>query len=113
MAERNDINVGWSNPCFEIWMYAHFGEMPVIRESFICCERFAERFEKVTGQKYFKNDRNIYRKLMKYGDEEKAILTSKKYYKKCIEDGKKKPSEMWPASMVQRLVEEIRRKVGR
>ena len=111
LAEGNDINAGWSNPCFEIWMFAYFGEMPAIKESYICCERFAEKFEKVAGQKYSKNDRDIYRKLVQYGDEEKAIQIAKRYYKKCIEDGKMKPSEMWPASIVQRLVEEIRRKV--
>ena len=111
LAEGNDINAGWSNPCFEIWMFAYFGEMPAIKESYICCERFAEKFEKVTRQKYSKNDRDIYRKLVQHGDEEKAIQIAKRYYKKCIEDGKMKPSEMWPASIVQRLVEEIRRKV--
>ena len=86
LAEKNDINAGWSNPCFEIWMFAYFGEMPTIRESYICCERFAEKFEKVTRQKYSKNDRDIYRKLVQHGDEEKAIQIAKRYYKKCIED---------------------------
>ncbi len=113
LAEKNDINAGWSNPCFEIWMYAYFGEMPAIRESYTCCDRFAEKFEKVTGQKYLKKDRNIYRKLVQYGDGEKAVQVAKRCYKKCIEEGKNKPSEMWPASMVQSLVEEIQRKVER
>ena len=113
LAEKNDINAGWSNPCFEIWLYAYFGEMPAIRESYTCCDRFAEKFEKVTGQKYLKRDRNIYRKLVQYGDEEKAVQVANRCYKKCIEEGKNKPSEMWPASMVQSLVEEIQRKVGR
>ena len=113
LAEGNDINAGWSNPCFEIWMFAYFGEMPAIKESYICCERFAEKFEKVTRQKYSKNDRDIYRKLVQHGDEEKAIQIAKRYYKKCIEDGKMKPSEMWPVSIVQQLVKEIRRKVWR
>lgn len=111
MAEKNSIHAGWSNPCFEIWMYAYFGEMPAIRESYICCERFSVKFEKVTGQKYQKNDRDIYRKLMQYGDEENAIQVVRRCYKKCIEDGKEKPSEMWPASMVWELVEEIKSKV--
>ena len=31
----------------------------------------------------------------------------------AMEDGKIKPSEMWPASIVQQLVKEIRTKVGR
>ena len=112
LAEKNDINAGWSNPCFEIWMYAYFGEMPAIKESYICCDRFAEKFEKVTGQKYSKNDRDIYRKLVQYGDEEKSFRIAELCYKKCMEDGKKKPSEMWPACMVQRLVKEIRNKIN-
>lgn len=111
--EKNGIHAGWSNPCFEIWMYAYFGEMPAIRESYTCCDRFSKKFEKLTGQKYQKKDRDIYRKLLQHGDEEKAIQIAKRCYKKCIEDGKEKPSEMWPASMVQGLVEEIQRKAGR
>lgn len=111
MAEKNNINVGWSNPCFEIWMYAYFGEMPAIRESFICCERFAEKFEKVTGQKYFKNDRNIYRKLVQFGDERKAIQMAERGYKRCVEDGYKRPLDMCPASMVYRLVAEVLNKI--
>lgn len=94
-------------------MYAYFGEMPAIRESYICCERFAEKFERAAGQKYLKKDRDIYRKLVQYGDEEKAVQVAKRCYKKCIEEGKNKPSEIWPASMVQSLVEEIQRKVER
>lgn len=112
MAEKNSIHAGWSNPCFEIWMYAYFGEMPAIRESYTCCNRFAEKFGKVAGQKYLKKDRDIYRKLVQYGDEEKAIEVARRCYRKCLENGKKKPSEMWPVSMVYRLVGEIQRKLG-
>lgn len=90
LAEKNDINAGWSNPC---------------------CDWFAEKFEKVTGQQYLKKDRNIYRKLVQYGDEEKAIEVAKQCYKKCLENGKKKQSEMWSVSMVYRLVGEIQRKL--
>ena len=31
-AERSDINVAWSNPCFEIWLFAYFGNMPTLLE---------------------------------------------------------------------------------
>lgn len=110
-AEKNGIGAGWSNPCFEIWLYAYFGEMPAIRESYICCERFAEKFEKVTGQKYFKNDRDIYRKLVQYGDGKKAFVIAERCFKQCVENGKKKPSEMWPVSTVQRLVGEVLTKI--
>ena len=110
-AEKSGVGAGWSNPCFEIWMYAYFGEMPVIMESYTCCDRFAGKFEKVTGQKYSKNDRDIYRKLVQCGDEKKAIQMAERCYKRCVEDGKRKPSEMWPACMVHRLVEEILQKI--
>lgn len=112
-AEKSGVGAGWSNPCFEIWMYAYFGEMPVIRESYTCCDRFAEKFEKVMGQKYSKNDRDIYRKLVQCGDEKKAIQMAERCYKRCLEDGKRKPSEMWPACRVHRLVEEIQGKVNK
>ncbi|WP_455617216.1 RloB family protein [Eisenbergiella sp.] len=110
-AEECGVGTGWSNPCFEIWMYAYFGEMPAIRESYTCCNRFADKFEKVTGQKYLKKDKDIYRKLVQYGNEAKAIQIAERCYKKCLDDGKEEPSVMCPAGMVQRLVEEIQRKV--
>lgn len=113
IAERSGVGTGWSNPCFEIWMYAYFGEMPMIMESFTCCDRFAEKFEKATGQKYSKNDRDIYRKLVRYGDEERAIQVAERCYRRSVEDGKRNPSEMWPVSMVQRLVGEIKEKLSR
>ena len=112
VAEKYGVGAGWSNPCFEIWMYAYFGEMPVIMESYTCCDRFAEKFEKATGQKYSKNDRDIYRKLVQTGDERKAIQVAERCYKRCVEDGKRRPSEMWSVSNVYRLVGEILNKIG-
>ncbi len=111
-AEKNGVGAGWSNPCFEIWMYAYFGEMPVIMESYTCCDRFAEKFKKATGQKYSKNDRDVYRKLVQHGDEKRAIQLAERCHKRCLEDGRRKPSEMWPVSNVYRLVGEILNKVG-
>ena len=51
VAKENGVGQGWSNPCFEIWLYAYFGEMPVIIDSVTCCDRFADKFEKITRQK--------------------------------------------------------------
>lgn len=110
-AEKSGVGAGWSNPCFEIWMYAYFGEMPMIKESYTCCDRFADKFEKITRQKYLKKDKDIYRKLVQYGNEEEAIQIADRCYKKCVDTEKEKPSEMWPACMVQKLVEEIRKKI--
>jgi hypothetical protein len=110
-AERYEVKAGWSNPCFEIWMYAYLGEMPAIRESYTCCDQFSKKFKKVTGQNYQKSDRNVYQKLVKYGDEENAIQIAERCYEKCLGDEKQKPSEMWPACMVHKLVKEIQNKV--
>lgn len=112
-AEKHHVGVGWSNPCFEIWLYAYFGEMPVLAESCVCCERFAEKFEKVTRQKYNKSDKKIYKKMKQFGDEEGAIKLAERYTRQHLENGKKKPSEMLPGSKVYQLVEEILGKIGK
>ena len=72
-AEDKGVQAGWSNPCFEIWMYAYFGSMPAIQESWTCCADFGRVYETKTGQKYSKADEQMYGKLCKAGDEEKAI----------------------------------------
>ena len=111
-AERNDIQVGWSNPCFEIWMYAYFGEMPNIRDSISCCNRFADRFEKITGQKYHKNDKELYQRLTQYGDFAEAYRIAERNLTKA-ENAGKKPSDAYPACTVHHLVKEITDKVSK
>lgn len=83
-AEANGIGVGWSNPCFEIWMYAYYGAMPAITESWTCCSEFGNVYQRKTGQKY----------------------------EQCIREGKTIPSQMCPCTTVHQLVGEIRQKVN-
>lgn len=109
-AVKRGIQVGWSNPCFEIWLYAYFGSMPTIRDSWICCSNFGRVYEAKTGQRYFKADEQIYGKLYKAGDEKKAIQIAQQKLEQCIREGKTKPSEMCPCTTVHELVEEIRGK---
>ena len=113
-AEKNGVNVGWANPCFEIWLHAYFGKMPIVQkspQSVGCCENFSKEFRKITNQEYSKNDREIYQKLIKYGDEKKAIEIAKKNYTKYSQNINNKPSAMCPACTVYLLVEEIKSKV--
>lgn len=110
-AEACGINVGWSNPCFEIWLYAYFGMMPVFHNSQQCIREFAKKFEKQSSQRYEKNDKDIYRKINKYGDFKTALETAKQKQTKCLYD-KLKPSQSNPASMVYILVEEIQSRAG-
>lgn len=110
-AVNKGIQVGWSNPCFEIWMYAYFGSMPAIQDSQTCCSDFGRVYENKTGQKYSKADKQMYGKLSKAGDEEKAIQIAQYKLEQCIREGKTKPSEMCPCTTVHELVGEIKGKV--
>ena len=110
-AVNKGIQVGWSNPCFEIWMYAYFGSMPAIQDSWTCCSDFGRVYENKTGRKYSKADGQMYGKLSKAGDEEKAIKIAQHKLEQCIREGKTKPSEMCPCTTVHELVGEINGKV--
>lgn len=109
-AAGKGIQVGWSNPCFEIWMYAYFGSMPAIQDSWTCCSEFGRVYETKTGQKYSKADEQMYSRICKVGDEEKAIQIAQQKMKQCRREGKTKPSEMCPCTTVHELVGEIRNK---
>ncbi len=109
-AQRNDIYVGWSNPCFEIWMFAYFGEMPSFTDSVICCSRFAARFKEITGHTYQKNDVDVYKRLIQYGNFDTAYRLAEQRIVQAESD-RKKPSESCPACTVHRLVKKITDKV--
>ena len=110
-AERKNIQVGWSNPCFEIWLYAYFGSMPVIQDSRTCCSEFGRVYEIKTGQKYSKADEQMYGKIYKAGDENRAIQIAWEKLEQCDREEKKRPSKKCPCTTVYKLVEEIRGKV--
>lgn len=111
-AVSKGIQVGWSNPCFEIWMYAYFGSMPAFQDSWTCCSDFGRVYEIKTGQRYSKADEQMYEKLYKAGDENKAIWIAQQKLYQCKREGKTKPSEMYPCVTVHELVREIKSKVN-
>lgn len=109
-AEKNGIGVGWSNPCFEIWMAGYFGKALSVTNSKGCCRRFAELFDSITGQEYDKNDPDIYQKLVRYGNTDTAIKIAKNRLNSYRQGACTQPSQICPATTVFVLVEEI---VGR
>lgn len=111
-AEKAGIYAGWSNPCFEIWLFAYFGMMPVIQDSWTCCSKFAELYFRKTGHEYIKADKNVYMRLCEYGNEERALVIAEQKYQQCMRDGKTHPSTMCPATRVYELVREIKSKVS-
>ena len=109
-AESKDIQVGWSNPCIEIWFNAYLGKMPTVQGSVACCRGFAEQFEKLTGREYKKSNPQIYALLNRIGNEEDAIKIAERRYMVYLKDNVKKPSLMCPCTTIHHLVGEIRRK---
>ena len=110
-AKKEKINVGWSNPCFEIWMYAYWGSMPNMQNSQECCRQFGDAYKKKTGVHYDKADEQLYSRLCKYGDEQRACVCAEKKIKQCEAEGKNVPSTMSPATTIYELVKEIRGKI--
>lgn len=112
-AQEKGINVGWSNPCIEVWFSAYFGAMPAYQTSTSCCNGFAEVYQKRIGQEYQKNDAAIYSKLLRAGDEARAVDIAAKRLRQYARDGVQKPSEMCPATTLHILVVEIKEKIKR
>lgn len=110
-ANNHGIHVGWSNPCFEIWMFAYFGNMPTIAESRICCSKFSNVYKKKTGIEYSKTDPDIYRRLCAVGNESKAIEIAAQKHIQHMKNGTLLPSDMIPCSTVYELVREIKDKL--
>jgi hypothetical protein len=103
-AQKHGIEVGWSNPCIEIWFQAYFGEMANHDN---CNKAFRKLFKKHTKQDYDKAAKDNYKKLIEYGDEKKAIEIAETRYRKSRADYRK-PSEMVATTTLHRLVKEIK-----
>lgn len=110
-AELSGVHAGWSNPCLEIWLYAYFGSMPNIQDSVSCCNRFAVEYEKRTGQKYDKTEKDLYKKLCEFGNEENAIKIAQQKRSQCIQNGSILPSKMIPCTMLDELINVIKTKM--
>lgn len=109
--EKDKMNAGWSNLCFEIWLSAYFGEMKSVESSDQCCTEFERLLKKNTNRKeYIKSDFDIYNVLVNNGNESRAIEIAKdRYSSKSLTCTK--PSSMTSCTTVFMLVEEIIQKI--
>ena len=110
-AEQSGVHSGWSNPCLEIWLYAYFGCIPNIQDSVSCCNRFAIEYERRTRQKYDKAEKDLYKKLCEFGDEENAIKIAQQKRRQCVGNGLILPSEMIPCTQLDELINAIKTKL--
>lgn len=114
-AHKRKIEVGWSNPCFEIWFLAYFGKMPYLETSVECCKAFSTLLRSKCGNDYKKSDPSIYNKLQEYGDIDLAIQNAKRRYSENCQSSEgifNKPSTMISCTTVHNLIEEIRSKLS-
>ena len=111
-AESRGIQVGWSNPCIEIWFGAYFGKMLAVQDSVSCCQKFAELFEKKSGQRYRKDHPQIYALLKRFGDEEGAVAIAEQRLRQYRRSDETCPSKLCPCTMLHHLVHEIRQKTA-
>ncbi len=107
-AKGKDIQVGWSNPCIEIWFLAYFGSMSTYAESIQCVSAFKNKFRQVTGIEYTKSSRDIYKKLTAYGNEQKALKMADERYTAYMSNKKTKPSQMDSTTTLHLLVRAIK-----
>lgn len=106
-AEKLGYRVGWSNPCFEIWLHAYFGKMPSAATSVECVNNFKREFKRKTEQEYEKNDPKIFDLVEKYGKFKDARDIARNAMQ-AAKGVSSKPSEQSPATTVYKLVEELR-----
>lgn len=105
-AQAEKIEVGWSNPCFELWLAAYFsGKVPNYSDSKECVEAFKVLYKRATKREYSKNEKNLYDTLTKHGDEAKALTAARVQYEN---ERRVKPcaSESF-CTAVHRLVQEL------
>lgn len=109
--ESDGHHCGWSNPCFELWLSAYFGEMKPEGVPKQCEESFKKLLVKYTSKKeYKKSDRDLYAVLVKSGDENGAIQLAERRYEN-FRRKMMKPSEMLGCTTVYQLVRELRNKM--
>ena len=115
-AKHEEICVAWSNPCFEIWLHAYYGDMPKTNNSDPgvasqqCIKAFASVYKKENKKVYSKSDNKLYTHLKKTGNEQLAIEFASRRYNDSAKDTRM-PSQMDSCTRVFELVAEIKEKV--
>lgn len=99
-------NVAWSNQCIEYWFVLHFNYYVSDNDRSYYIEFLSKKFKQVKAGKYVKNDKDIFEKLEKYGNSEKAIKYAEK---RLVELIKMSDSKAVPATKVHLLYQKLRK----
>lgn len=102
-------NVAWSNQAFEYWLYLHFEYSDVALHRHEWSNKLDKIFKKhgLGNGTYQKNYHNIYNIVNCNDGVNTAIRNAKR--RMANFNGKQKPSEFDPGTMIYKLVEELMR----
>ena len=108
-AEKNNIGCAWSNEAFELWYLLHFQ----YRNTAMGREEYQKAIENEINEaleskkkpyKYKKNDTNMYKNVLKYGNQTNAIENAKKLSRQYTDTKYQKHN---PCTQVYKLVEQL------
>lgn len=104
LAEENNINVAWSNECFELWLLLHFNFIDTAMDRKVSLHKLKELFKKKFGIDYDKNDKEIYSVLKQ--NIKMAISNAKKQHQ-IVKRDCRSPNRSNPCTTVYKLVEKL------
>ena len=108
--QQQEINVAYSNECFELWLLLHFQEQktPIRRKALT--EFLRKKWEDTTGT-IIDSKREVkhfpYGTVRKHGDRNEAIVRAKSLHQQAREKNPQSPWEVNPATTVYELVEQL------
>jgi hypothetical protein len=102
LAQKNGINVAYSNECFELWFILHFGYL----QTSLGRNNFAAKLTKLLGGKYEKNSSDIYEMIKE--KETDAVRNAKNLEKMHDTAGVNSGEKRDPSTLVYKLVERLR-----
>ena len=103
--KNSSFNIAWSNPCFEIWILLHLKKVINFVPKDKILNELDKEFKKYGLGNYRKNDKNIFKKISKDDNLNKAITNAKKLNDKFKDE---EPSKSNPMTTVYKIVEDLK-----
>lgn len=103
-AEKNAINVAFSNPCFELWFLNHYDYRDTSLTTSQCIKSTEKKFKEKHEKEYLKNDTKCFDYV--YPKTKIAIRNSKKQYEK-IKEISINADDQNPSTLIYLIVEKL------
>ena len=103
--KNSSFNIAQSNPCFEIWILLHLKKVINFVPKDKILNELDKEFKKYGLGNYRKNDKNIFKKISKDDNLNKAITNARKLNDKFKDE---EPSKSNPMTTVYKIVEDLK-----